>query len=219
MLPGTYIYIYIYIHIYTYIYIYIYIYIQPRPRRRASDGIWVGPGRDSPDLRRKNLGTRGWDPSRFLFSRGKAPPGKGKHTNFSTPNSRPVDSSLLSSPWFGALKGYLSSQESFFFGGEFFHTHTHTHTRTHAHTHTHTHTPVSQSTVSFHNFKSQNFKLCVSNPKSKYVAFVSVQSQISNCQGLGRKNKRDILKTDRITIAITITITITYYYYYYYYYY
>ena len=25
-------------------------------------------------------------------------------------------------------------------------------------------------TVSFHNFKSQNFKLSVSNPKSKYVA-------------------------------------------------
>ena len=43
--------------------------------------------------------------------------------------------------------------------------------------------------VSFHNFKSQNFKLSVSNPKSKYVAYLSVLSQISNCQGLGRKNK------------------------------
>ena len=53
------------------------------------------------------------------------------------------------------------------------------------------------TTVSFHNFKSQNFKLSVSNPKSKYVAYVSVLSQISNCQGLGRKNKHDILKTDR----------------------
>ena len=51
-------------------------------------------------------------------------------------------------------------------------------------------------TVSFHNFKSQNFKLSVSNPSSKYVAYVSVLSQISNCQGLGRKNKHDILKTD-----------------------
>ena len=27
-------------------------------------------------------------------------------------------------------------------------------------------------TVSFHNFKSQNFKLSVSNPKHKYVAYV-----------------------------------------------
>ena len=55
----------------------------------------------------------------------------------------------------------------------------------------------SNSTVSFHNFKSQNFKLSVSNPKSKYVVYLSVLSQISNCQGLGRKNKHEILKTDR----------------------
>ena len=52
-------------------------------------------------------------------------------------------------------------------------------------------------TVSFHNFKSQNFKLSVANPKSKYVAYLSVLSQISNCQSLGRKNKHEILKTDR----------------------
>ena len=52
-------------------------------------------------------------------------------------------------------------------------------------------------TVSFHNFKSQIFKLSVSNPQSKYVAYVSVPSQISNCQGLGRKNKHDFLQTDR----------------------
>ena len=52
-------------------------------------------------------------------------------------------------------------------------------------------------TVSCHNFKSQNFKLSVSNPKSKYVAYLSVLSQISNYQGLGRKNKHEILKTDR----------------------
>ena len=52
-------------------------------------------------------------------------------------------------------------------------------------------------TVGFHNFKSQIFKLSVSNPKSKYVAYLSVLSRISNCQGLGRKNKHDILKTDR----------------------
>ena len=44
-------------------------------------------------------------------------------------------------------------------------------------------------TVCFHDFKSQNFKLSVSNPKSKYVAYLSVLSQISNRQGLGRKNK------------------------------
>ena len=36
-------------------------------------------------------------------------------------------------------------------------------------------------TVSFHNFESQEFKLSVSNPKSKYVAYLSVLSQISNC--------------------------------------
>ena len=53
------------------------------------------------------------------------------------------------------------------------------------------------ATISFHNFKSQNFKLSVSNPRSKYVAYVSVLSQISNCQGLGRKNKHEIMKTDR----------------------
>ena len=57
------------------------------------------------------------------------------------------------------------------------------------------------NTVSFHSFKSQNFKLSVSNPKSKYVAYVSVPSQISNCQGLGRKNKHEFLKTDRNTIT------------------
>ena len=47
-------------------------------------------------------------------------------------------------------------------------------------------------TASFHNFKSQNFKLSISNPKSKYVAYVSVLSRISNSQGLGRKNKFEI---------------------------
>ena len=52
-------------------------------------------------------------------------------------------------------------------------------------------------TDSFHNFKSQKFKLSVSNPKSKHVAYLSVLSQISNCQGLGRKNKFDFLKTYR----------------------
>ena len=50
--------------------------------------------------------------------------------------------------------------------------------------------------VSFHDFKSQDFKSSVSNPKSKYVAYVSVLSQISNCQGLSRKNQHEILKTD-----------------------
>ena len=56
---------------------------------------------------------------------------------------------------------------------------------------------MSSGTVSFHYFKSQKFKLSVSNPKSKYVANLSVLSQISNCQGLGRKNKHEIMKTDR----------------------
>ena len=53
-------------------------------------------------------------------------------------------------------------------------------------------------TVSFHKFKSQKFNSSVSNPKNTYVAYLSVLSQISNCQGLGRKNKHDILKTGRI---------------------
>ena len=54
-----------------------------------------------------------------------------------------------------------------------------------------------QITVSSHNFKSQNFKLSVSNPKSKYVDDLSLLSQIWNCQGLGRTNKHEILKADR----------------------
>ena len=62
---------------------------------------------------------------------------------------------------------------------------------------------MGMNTVSFHNFKSQIFKLSVSNPKSKYVAYLSILSQISNCQGLGRKNKHEILKT---IMVITITI-------------
>ena len=47
-------------------------------------------------------------------------------------------------------------------------------------------------TVSFHNFKSQNFKLSVSNPEKENVVYVSVLSQISDCQGLGRNNKFEI---------------------------
>ena len=62
---------------------------------------------------------------------------------------------------------------------------------------------IIEAAVSFHNFKSQNLKLSVSNPKNKYVAYVSVLSQISNCQGLGRKNKHEILKTDRKAIFHT----------------
>ena len=57
--------------------------------------------------------------------------------------------------------------------------------------------PVKTHAVSFHNFKPQNFKLSVSNPKNKYVADVSVLSKSSKSQGLGRKNKFETLKTDR----------------------
>ena len=53
---------------------------------------------------------------------------------------------------------------------------------------------TSTTTVSFHNFESRNFKLSLSNPKSKYVAYLSVLSQISNCQSLGRQNKHDIFE-------------------------
>ena len=63
-------------------------------------------------------------------------------------------------------------------------------------------------TVSFYNFKSGNFKLSVSNPKSKYVAYLSVLSQISNCQSLGRKNKHEILKTDRAPTASKIKVAV-----------
>ena len=59
-------------------------------------------------------------------------------------------------------------------------------------------------TVSFHNFKSRNFKLSVSNPKSKHVACLSVLSQISNCQGLGSKNDSEILKTDRSILLLLL---------------
>ena len=58
---------------------------------------------------------------------------------------------------------------------------------------------ITMTTVSFHNLKSQSFKLSISNPKSKYVVYLSVLSQISNCQGLGRKKTNEILKTDRTT--------------------
>ena len=58
--------------------------------------------------------------------------------------------------------------------------------------------PATYTTVSFHNFKSRNFKLSVSNPESKYVVYVSVLSQISDFQGLGRKQIFQIMKTDRI---------------------
>ena len=57
-------------------------------------------------------------------------------------------------------------------------------------------------TVSFHNFKSQNSKLSVSNPKSRYFAYVCVLSRISNCPGLGRKNKHEILKTDHTALSL-----------------
>ena len=57
------------------------------------------------------------------------------------------------------------------------------------------------TTVSFHNLKSQkkeeNKEMSVSNPKSIYVVYLFVLSQISNCQSLGRENKHEILKTDR----------------------
>ena len=66
-------------------------------------------------------------------------------------------------------------------------------------------TAAAAPTVSFHNFKSQSFKLSVSNPKSKYVAYLSVLSQISNCQGLGCKNKHENLKTDRMVPILFIT--------------
>ena len=49
----------------------------------------------------------------------------------------------------------------------------------------------------FYSFKYQKFKLSVSNPKNKYVAYASVLSQFSVCQGLGFKNKHENLKTDR----------------------
>ena len=64
------------------------------------------------------------------------------------------------------------------------------------------------TTVSFHNFKSQNVKLSVSNPKNKYVAYLSVRSQISNCQGLGRKNKHEHLNTYRTVIEVSISVTV-----------
>ena len=63
---------------------------------------------------------------------------------------------------------------------------------------------VGGTTVSFHNFKSQNFKLSVSNPESKYVAYVSVLSRISNSQSLGRKKRFENLKTDRTCLTLLV---------------
>ena len=65
---------------------------------------------------------------------------------------------------------------------------------------------VGRFTVSFHNFKSQNFKLSVSNPKSKYIANLSVLSQISNCQSLGPKKHDEILKTERTGTGCTVML-------------
>ena len=67
-------------------------------------------------------------------------------------------------------------------------------------THTELAAQEAWTTVSFRNFTSRNFKLSVSNPKRKYLAYLSVLSRISNCQGLGRKNTFEILKTDRIEL-------------------
>ena len=53
----------------------------------------------------------------------------------------------------------------------------------------------------FSQFQVANFKLSVSNPKNKYVAYLSVLSRISDCQGPGRKSKHEILKTDRTGIS------------------
>ena len=36
---------------------------------------------------------------------------------------------------------------------------------------------IGNGTVSFHNFKSRNFKLSFSNPESKYVAYLPVLSR------------------------------------------
>ena len=49
--------------------------------------------------------------------------------------------------------------------------------------------PYEIRTVSFHNFKSQNFKLSVSNPKSKYVACLSV---VSNFKLPGSRPQKQI---------------------------
>ena len=73
------------------------------------------------------------------------------------------------------------------------------------------HGPVFDDTVSFHNFKSQNFKLSVSNPKNKYVACLSVLSRISNCQSLGRKNKLEILKTCRTLLSVYLFVCLCLY--------
>ena len=45
-------------------------------------------------------------------------------------------------------------------------------------TNTNTNTNNNDDTVTFHNFESQNLKFSVSNPKNKYVAYVSVLSRI-----------------------------------------
>ena len=53
------------------------------------------------------------------------------------------------------------------------------------------------STVGFHNFNLRIFNLRVSNPNKLIVGVFLTRCQISNCQGLGRKNKLEISEIDR----------------------
>ena len=99
--------------------------------------------------------------------------------------------SLLSSPQFPSLPSSTLLLPSPLPSPPLSYVHLYRYLYLHIFTYTYTYT------VSFHNFKSQKFKLSVSNPKNKYVAYVSVLSQISNFQSLGRKNKHAILKADR----------------------
>ena len=52
------------------------------------------------------------------------------------------------------------------------------------------------ATPGFHNFNLRIFNLRVSNPHKLMVDVFLTRCRISMCQGLGRKNKRGILKTD-----------------------
>ena len=55
--------------------------------------------------------------------------------------------------------------------------------------------------VGFHNLNLRIFHLRVSNPNKLIVDVVLTRCRISMCQGLGRKNKHEHLKTDRTAIV------------------
>ena len=147
-----YTYIYIYMYIYIYVYIYIYMYIYTHTCIYIYIYIYIFP--TDPPLQVKNLLVS--RPLRCRFSVcGLIPVSVKEYDFWGAHLSRKQEAETALQPLIRHSEN-LSSYVCF--SPEVFFTDT--------------------GTVSFHNLKSQNFKLSVSNPKSKYVAYVSVLSEI-----------------------------------------